>query len=363
MNSMRVLSLTLSALLLVSCQAVHVPEESAQALVDPTWTVQYADSEARFIALSIVDENIVWASGTGGRFARTTDGGANWEVGVVPGAESLEFRDVHAFSKSNAFVLSIGNGSDSRIYRTTNGGQSWDLSFQNEDPNAFFDCMSFWDEDRGFAFSDSYEGEFTLMQTSNGGTSWERIDPALVPDARPGEGAFAASGTCVQTRPGGLGWFCTGSSGIDTRVIRTEDYGATWHEAITPIPSTQGTEGIYSIAFLDDRNGAAFGGDYTLPESMLAPVAITTDGGESWKLVTTTTLGGQISGGTYVPGAPTPTLVVVAPTGSEYSTNNGKTWKRIDSADYWTVAFLNPNVGWAAGTGHISRIVNGSGKE
>ena len=78
MNSMRALSLTLSALLLVSCQAVHVQEESAQALVDPKWTVQYADAEARFIALSIVDENTVWASGTAGRFARTTDGGSNW---------------------------------------------------------------------------------------------------------------------------------------------------------------------------------------------------------------------------------------------------------------------------------------------
>jgi photosystem II stability/assembly factor-like uncharacterized protein len=352
----------LSILAISACQSPDVAVDPARALADPTWEIQYADSTALFIGLYIVDENIVWASGSGGRVARTTDGGTNWEVTVVPGAESLQFRDVHAFSATEAFALTIGNGTDSRIYRTGDGAQSWDLMFQNTDENAFFDCLSFWDRHRGFAFSDSHDGEFTLIVTENGGTGWERIDPALVPDARPGEGGFAASGTCVQTRPGGLGWFATGASAVDTRVIRTSDYGATWSEAPTPIESNASTAGISSMSFLDDRNGAVFGGDFTQVDSMFAPVAITTDGGDTWTLANTTTLGGAIYGGAYVPGAPTPTLVVVSPTGSEYSTDNGWTWTRIDSGDYWTVAFLSPELGWAAGRGQISRIVNGGGR-
>jgi photosystem II stability/assembly factor-like uncharacterized protein len=283
----------------------------------------------------------------------------NWKVVVVPGAESLQFRDVHAFSASEAFALTIGNGTDSRIYSTTDGGQIWEISFQNQDENAFFDCLSFWDRNRGFAFSDSHDGEFMLIVTGDGGASWERIDPTLVPDARPGEGGFAASGTCVQTRAGGLGWFATGASGIDTRVIRTEDYGATWTEAPTPIESRASTEGISSMSFLDNEIGAIFGGDFTQVDSMFAPVATTTDGGKSWTLAGETTIGGAIYGGTYVPGAPTLTLVVVAPTGSEYSSDNGSTWNRIDDGNYWTVAFVNPDVGWAAGRGQISRIVSG----
>ena len=166
------------------CQPA-VPPEVAWT---PEWEVQYSETTTYFWALSIVDTNTVWVAGTQGRVARTIDGGENWTVAQLPGAESLQFRDVHAFSDQVAFVLSIGNGPDSRIYRTSNGGASWELSFQNEDSNGFFDCLSFWDRERGVAFSDSYEGEFRLMRTQDGGASWQRIDPEKIPDARPGGG-------------------------------------------------------------------------------------------------------------------------------------------------------------------------------
>jgi photosystem II stability/assembly factor-like uncharacterized protein len=322
-----------------------------------SWEVQHADSTALWIALDIVDEETVWAAGTEGRVARTVNGGAGWEIHRVPGADSLQFRDVHAFSASRAVVLSIGNGTDSRIYETTDGGASWSRQFLNEDPNAFFDCLSFWDEERGFAFSDSHEGEFTLIRTLDGGATWSRIDPARVPDARPGEGAFASSGTCVVTRPGGLGWFVTGASGVDTRVISTRDYGETWTEVVTPIASNSGTSGITSLAFLDDRTGAAFGGDFSLADSILANLALTSDGGETWSPAGPVPLGGAPFAGTFVPAAPGPTLVAVAPTGSAFSVDGGANWTVIDERSYWTVAFHAPTVGWAAGPGHISRFV------
>jgi len=297
-----------------------------------------------------------WAS----RIQRTVDGGATWSGGTVPGAERLQFRDVHAFDAENAFVLSIGGGSDSRIYRTRDGGATWDLSFQAQDSTAFFDCLSFWDADRGFAFSDSHEGEFRLIRTMDGGANWERIPPEAVPDARDGEGAFAASGTCVITRPGGLGWFSTGASGVDTRVFSTTDYGDTWTDIVTPIESNSGGSGIFSLSFLDDDRGAAFGGDYGRPDSVFNNVAVTFDGGATWSLAGRSGLGGSIFGGSYVPHAPTPTMVAVAPTGSEYSVDNGVNWTRIDSVAYWTVDFVSADAGWAAGPDIIAKIVNGA---
>jgi len=368
MNLQRYVAIPLTALVFAAgCARSDAPEGTpveavpppVESLVAPTWEVQHTDSTVLWIGMSIVDDLTVWVAGTGGRIARTVDGGESWMVITVPGADSLQFRDVHGFSALAAIALTIGNGDDSRIYRTFDGGVTWDLSFKNEDPNAFFDCLSFWDQDRGFAFSDSFEGEFTLLQTNNGGDSWARIDPARVPDARPGEGAFAASGTCVVTRPGGLGWFVTGASGIDSRVIRTTNYGLTWDEAITPLPSNSSTSGISSLTFLDDDVGAAFGGDFTLPDSILDNVAVTADGGATWTLTGPSNLGGSVFGATYVPWATTPTIVAVAPTGSDYSTDNGRTWTRIDSIAYWTVAFRSPRVGWAAGPGRISRIVIG----
>ena len=117
-----------------------------------------------FIGIHAVDESTVWAAGSAGRVVRSSDGGETWSTMFVSGADSVQFRDVHAFDDMTAYVLSIGNGTDSRIYKTSDGGENWELSFQNEDENAFFDCFSFWTPDNGFAFSDSFEGEFTLIK-------------------------------------------------------------------------------------------------------------------------------------------------------------------------------------------------------
>jgi len=323
------------------------------------WQVQHAEPGALYIGLHVVDSNVVWAAGTGGRVARTTNSGATWTVTVVPGADSLQFRDVHAFSATEAFVLSIGNGTDSRIYQTRDGGATWRLSFQNEDTNAFYDCFSFWDRQRAFAFSDSHEGAFTLIRTDDGGASWRRINPSAVPPARPGEGGFAASGTCVVTRPGGLGWFATGASAVDTRVIRTTDYGATWDEAVTPVTSRTSGEGITSLAFWDDHRGVAFGATLAGADSTYANVILTTDGGATWTRAAGQALGGVVYGGSVVPDTPTPTLVAVGPSGTAWSADGGTTWRTFSTANTWSVMFLSPTVGWAVGRGHISRFSAG----
>ncbi len=356
-NMTRFVLIAACALTIISCDR-QVDEVVSLGLENPYWEVQYSDSTALFIGISAVDESTVWVSGSGGRFVRTTDGGSTWKAGVVPGADSLQFRDVHAFNSNTAFLLSIGSGTDSRIYRTDDGGDTWTMVFQNQDPNGFFDCFSFWDEDTGFAFSDSYENEFQLIQTSDGGTTWTRIDPARVPDAREGEGAFSASGTCVVTRPGGLGWFSTGASSVDTRVIRTKDYGKTWSESPTPIRSDSPTSGIFTLSFLDDSRGIAMGGEYSVADSLVLNVAITTDGGATWNTAGQSNLTGSVFGSSFVPNAPTPTIVGVAPTGTDYSTDHGMTWTRIDSTSYWSVAFVHADAGWAIGPRNIARIKN-----
>lgn len=321
----------------------------------PQWEVQLSDSAALFIGLSVVDENVVWASGSGGRVARTTDGGATWRVMHVPEADSMQFRDVHAFSAVEAFVLSIPTP-ESRIYRTTDGGATWELVWNAGDPEMFMDCLSFWDRQRGFAMGDSRAGEFTLLRTDDGGASWAFIDPDAVPDARPSEGAFAASGTCTVARPGGLGWFSTGASGVDARVLHTADYGASWTAAVTAIPSVDATSGIFSLVFRDDRHGLAFGGNLSEPDSAHTDVAATEDGGATWTLVGSTGLRGAVYGAAHVPGAQTPTFVAVSPAGSAFSTDDGRTWTRIDDADAWTVAFHSRDAGWSAGRGSIRRL-------
>jgi photosystem II stability/assembly factor-like uncharacterized protein len=342
-----------TALVFAACQGKPVVPSSES----PYWEIQYQDSTVNFIGLDVVSDDIVWAAGSGGRWVKSLDGGETWSGGVVPGAEDLQFRDVHAFSGDEVFLLTVGSGTNSRFYRTRDGGRTWTLVFQNEDENAFFDCFSFWSRRYGIAFSDSYEGAFRLMKTSDGGDTWTRLPPDSLPGARDGEGAFASSGTCVVTRPGGLAWFATGASGVDTRVIRTDDFGETWDEAPTPIASTSSSSGIFTLSFLNNRRGVALGGEYTSPDSLVVPnVAVTNDGGITWTIAGQSNLGGSIFGSSYIPGAETPTIVAVAPTGTDMSTDNAMTWTRIDSTNFWSVAFNSPAAGWAAGPGQIARL-------
>ncbi len=325
------------------------------SLGQPMWETQLADTSGGFIGLFVVDSSTVWAAGRGGRVAHTRDGGATWSVDAVPGAEALQFRDVHAFSATEAWVLSIGAGGDSGIWSTRDGGSTWTSSFRNEDPDAFYDCFSFWDRDRALALSDSHDGEFKLLSTMDGGKTWHRLDPATLPAARPREGAFASSGTCVVTRPGGLGWFVTGSSGVDTRVMRTSDYGAHWAEAVTPIASPNGTSGIFSLAFLDDTLGVVVGGDLSAADAQTDDVALTTDGGATWRVGGPTGLGGAVYGVSWVPGAPTPTMMAVSPAGSVLSRDGGESWARVDSVNAWAVDFRSADAGWSVGPAGIRR--------
>src|SRR3954453_688612 len=106
----------------------------------PTLTPQESGTTQSLIAVSPVDKRVVWASGRGGTFAVTTDGGATWRSGVVPGAESLQFRDVEGVRDRVSYLLSIGSGGDSPIYKTTDAGATSSHQSHNQDPAAFYDC-------------------------------------------------------------------------------------------------------------------------------------------------------------------------------------------------------------------------------
>jgi photosystem II stability/assembly factor-like uncharacterized protein len=334
----------------------------AAALAAPASTVATAQTIMRFeqtsgtnallIAVSPVDERTVWVSGSLGTWLRTTDGGATWKTGRVPGADSLQFRDVHAVSATTAYLLSIGNGNQSRIYKTTDAGANWTLQFTNQDPKGFYDCMSFWDADRGIVIGDALGTEIAMLTTTDGGAHWTRVPPSSLPAAQPEEGSFAASGTCVVTRPGGRAWIVASNTNHG-RVLRTSDYGRTWSVDTLPI-TTRSASGPQSIMFRDDQHGVVLGGgNAATPTDVLA--AATSDGGKTWTPRARPPLRTGVWGGTYVPG--TATIVAVGPAGAVWSRNDGASWVAIDTLNYWSVGFATSNAGWAVGAqGRITRL-------
>lgn len=328
----------------------------APAPSGPVREEQVSGTRALLQAVSPVNDRVVWVSGHAATYARTVDGGATWQTGRVPGADTtLQFRDVFALDASTAWLMSAGNGPASRIYRTTDGGRNWTLQFTNPDSSAFYDCMDFWDAKRGVAVSDAVNGKLVILVTTDGGDHW--VHPATMPDAYEGEGGFAASGTCLVTRPGGHAWIGTGN-GPRARVLHSADHGWTWAADSTPLPSGNAT-GITSVSFRDLRNGMVFGGNVGNNNGRGDVVAVTHDGGKSWALGGRPPFAGAIFGGAYVPGARIPTAVAVGPKGAAWTRDDGATWTAVDTSAYWAVGFASPRAGWAVGP--RGRIVKLSG--
>lgn len=233
--------------------------------------------------IRVVSDTVAWASGTHGTYLRTTDGGKTWTAAQVPGAEKLDFRDVEAFSADEAYLLSAGPGDQSRIYKTTDAGQHWTLQFTNRDAQGFYDCFAFWDERHGIALGDPVDQHFELLATDDGGAHWTQLPEVSRPLAQPGEGAFAASGSCIAVSGTGHAWFATG--GGTARVFRSTDRGRTWQSAQTPIARPSSSAGIFSIAFRDAVHGVIAGGDYQHPDQDGPNLATSEDGGVTWRAV------------------------------------------------------------------------------
>ncbi len=317
-------------------------------------TEQASGTTALLIAVSPVNERVAWVAGSQGTWLRTTDGGATWQSGRVSGADTLQFRDVHAVDATTAYLLSIGNGPQSRIYKTTDAGVNWTLQFTNRDSAGFYDCMDFWDANRGIVIGDAIGNQIAMLTTTDGGTTWSRVPPETLPAAQPEEGSFAASGTCLVTRPGGRAWIVA-SNAARGRVLRTADYGRSWAVDTLPITTHAGS-GPQSIDFRDDQNGIALGGGYAAqPGDVLA--AATNDGGRTWVPRARPPLKTGVWGGVYVPSASRPTVVAVGPAGAVFSRDEGASWMVIDTLNYWSVGFASPRAGWAVGTrGRITKL-------
>ncbi|HUQ33425.1 MAG TPA: hypothetical protein VM095_14990, partial [Pyrinomonadaceae bacterium] len=219
------------------------------SVAEGQWESQQSGTSVRLRGVSAVNQQVAWASGDKGTYARTIDGGKTWEAGHVPDSDKLDFRDVDAFSADAAYLLSIGEGEQSRIYKTTDGGLNWTLQFKNNRPKAFFDAMAFWDSDHGIAVSDPVDGRFLIITTTDGGTTWNEMPAEGMPTALEGEGAFAASGTCIAVRGKQEVWFGTGGP-EGARVFRSTDGGRKWTVATTGITAGKAA-GIFSLLFLD----------------------------------------------------------------------------------------------------------------
>jgi hypothetical protein len=273
-------------------------------------------------------------------------------VQQVAGADSLDFRDIHAFDALTAVTMSAGEAEQgkARIYRTEDGGQTWQIVYQTTQKGIFLDGLDFWDDRRGICFGDPVEGRFFILTTRDGGRSWHELPVADRPAAQPDEAAFAASGTSLISVGKKTAYIGTGGATV-ARILQTNNYGATWQSLSTRLPAGP-SSGIFGLRFWSKKKGIAVGGDYRTFTVESPNVLITKDGGKSWQLTEGTRPPGlKESVGLYRQepfGKRNVLLMAVGASGSGYSADQGRSWVPLDHHPFHAVSFAG-NVGYAVG--------------
>ncbi len=306
-------------------------------------TLQLQDSgvDVRLRGISAVDARVAWASGQKGTVLRTVDGGRQWQVMHVEGAQVLDFRDVEGFSADVAVVLSIGPGEASRVYHTEDGGQSWTLALQNADARGFFDCMAFEGE-RGWMLGDPVDGRYQVFATDNGGRDWRQLVNA--PQADADEAAFAASGTCIARLHGAV---AVASGGTRARIHLLRDGRQAWQAIDTGMARRKPEAGVFSVTALaggwfavgGDYRGEATPGNAAVGTGKAGPRIIAPRGYRS----------GVACVGDKLP------CIATGPSGTDLW--DGKRWHALGDVGFDAID-LHDNVGWASGdAGRIARIV------
>ena len=313
------------------------------------WVPQVSGVDAGLRGVSAVSDQIVWASGTGGTWLRTTDGGKVWKSGMVRGELGLDFRGVCAISETTAWLMSSGEGEKSRIYKTTDAGTTWNLQFTNPDPKGFWDAIAFRDGRHGMVAGDAVEGRMTVFTTSDAGAHWDRQQLPLVAGE---EGAFAASNSSLRLAGKSEAWLGTGGKGA-ARVLHSKDGGKSWTASNTPLRNDGAAAGIFSLAFRDAKHGIAVGGDYSKDKETRQNFAVTADGGLTWTAPQSGPSGFR-SAVAYLPKLRL--WIVTGTSGSDVSADDGRTWKRFDEGTYNALAVAGGSV-WAVGAkGRIARL-------
>ena len=314
----------------------------------PAWKQFQSPGKASLRGLSPISDQVCWASGSGGTWLKTEDGGASWQMGTVAGLDTVDVRSIHSFDAQKAVVASAGQ--PAVIYRTEDGGASWQRVHQ-EGGEAFFDAIQFVDTQKGYVLGDPIGGKWMILETLDGGKSWHSL--AKLPDAVPGEAAFAASASSMVAYATGL-VFATG--GAVSRLHRYTFASQSWEVREFPdMLQGQPSQGVFAVTALPGAGGLVLvGGDYLQPDYRIANALLVL--GEV-TIATSEGPAGYRSGVAYLPEQGW--VVAVGPGGSDYSSDGAHSWKPFSQTGFHAVKVApGGKVLWASGgQGRLGKLV------
>jgi len=324
---------------------------SPQNTYEIKFTKLITNTTSSLRGLHVVNENIIWASGSKGTVLISTDGGESWNAKQISVAEENDFRSIHAWGEKRAMVFGVAGPEFG--YKTKDGGETWEVVFQDTTKGLFFNTLKFADDKNGLAVSDPVDGKFFVIRTEDSGKSWERV--TNLPDVVEGEANFAASNTCIEYLSSGKAWIASG--GKAARVFYSGDFGKSWSVTKTPMIRGLSSSGIFSIAFKNDLEGVIVGGVYDQPELNTNIASYTVDGGKTW-LPSVNMPKEYRSCVQQVTDKKNSFFIAVGKTGCDFSKDGGINWQFLSETGFYTFRAVPGKLeGYAAGAdGAITKV-------
>ena len=303
--------------------------------------------------LSVVNDQVIWVSGSNGTIGKSTNGGKKWKWMTVNGFEKTDFRDIEAFDANTAIIMGIAE--PAYILKTNDGGESWRVVYENKTKGMFLDAMDFANNQLGIIVGDPINGKIFIARTNNSGNSWEEIDEKQYrPTADSGEAFFAASGSNIKLFFNGDYFIVSG--GFRSRLIS--------NSSATDLPIIQGKEstGANGIDIYDngipDKPGqrmVVVGGDFNADSLAVNNCFYSVNAGKTW-LAPDTPPHGYRSSVEYLSKKD---LITCGLNGVDYSGDAGKNWKWISKESFHVcrIARIGTAVFLAGNNGKIARVV------
>jgi photosystem II stability/assembly factor-like uncharacterized protein len=185
-----------------------------------TWTQLDSDATETLFDIYFVDANIGFVAGGNGTIRKTTDAGVNWETQSAAGTETTSFHEIFFVDGDNGYAA----GSGGALIATTDGGTTW--TFLTSGTSNDIKGLHFISATTGFFVA----GGGLIRRTINGGADWATVTIATSEDLN--DIYFLDANTGYVCGTGGAVW-------------KTVDTGDNWS------PKTQGLGSLelFSIHF------------------------------------------------------------------------------------------------------------------
>ena len=280
-------------------------------------------------AMSVPSEKVIWASGSKGMVAKSTNEGISFEWIQVKGYEKRDFRAMHAWNDQEAIIVAVA--APAIILKTLDGGASWNKVYENVDTSMFLDALQFSDENHGTVIGDPIDGKLFILTTNNKGASWDKIpNDFFKSELKNGEAFFASSNSNLIHIEKEL-LFVTG--GLSSRL---------WKNGVAEaLPLLQGTSstGANSIAISPNGNriiivGGDFANDKLATQNIVGYQKLYLKKQLIWKPLTLANPNGYKSSVEFIDNK---RLITCGTSGVDLSKDKGASWEKISELSFHIV--------------------------